>query len=198
MSKKQPHNPQARHHTIKTWHFLVLFLIFSALAAFALRANNLHMAELRQAVYAADKKGKGVETALQDLRAYVGSHMNTNLSSGTDSVYPPVQLKYTYQRLVKKAGANTAEENANLYADAQKYCEKKIPTGFSGRYRLKCIQQYISDRDSQAADIPDSLYKFDFASPRWSPDLAGWSIVLAVVSLAAACMLALYRKYMGK
>ena len=28
--------------------------------------------------------------------------------------------------------------------------------------------------------ITDSLYKFDFASPTWSPDLAGISMILAV------------------
>ena len=32
--------------------------------------------------------------------------------------------------------------------------------------------------------IPDALYKFDFVSPAWSMDLAGWSIVATVVSFA--------------
>ena len=28
--------------------------------------------------------------------------------------------------------------------------------------------------------IPDSLYKFNFLSPTWSPDMAGWSMVVAI------------------
>jgi hypothetical protein len=28
--------------------------------------------------------------------------------------------------------------------------------------------------------VPEGLYKFDFVSPRWSPDLAGWSLVFTI------------------
>ncbi|MCA9325194.1 hypothetical protein KDA23_03990 [Candidatus Saccharibacteria bacterium] len=194
-NKKQMHHLWTRLRPLKPWYFFALAAVFGVIGAFALRDNNLRMAELRDAVYAADKSGHGVEESLQELRSYVGSHMNTSLSSGSDSVYPPIQLKYTYQRLVEKAGSTTSEENATLYSSAQKYCEKKIPTGFSGRYRLNCIQQYISQHGSAATNIPDSLYKFDFASPRWSPDLAGWTMVLAILSLAVGISLVAVRRF---
>ena len=33
----------------------------------------------------------------------------------------------------------------------------------------------------KGANIPVSLYEFDFISPTWSPDLAGWSMLAAIV-----------------
>lgn len=193
--KKYYHHLWTKLRNVKPWYFFAAFLVFASISAFALRSNNLHMAALRDKVYVADKDNGDVETALQNLRAYVGTHMNTSLSAGSDSVYPPIQLKYTYQRLVEKAGSKTAAENADLYAAAQKYCEQQIPTGFSGRYRLDCIQQYITSHGSAAVNIPDSLYKFDFASPVWSPDLAGWSMIFAILSLLAGIFLYCFRRF---
>jgi hypothetical protein len=199
MDKKYYHHLWTRLRGLKPWYFFTLCVVFGVISAFALRGNNLHMAQLREQVYQADKSGKGVETALENLRSYVGSHMNTNLSSGDDTVYPPIQLKYTYQRLVEKSGAVTSEQNAHLYTDAQKYCEKKIPTGFYGKYRLGCIQQYITDNGGgTGTNISDSLYKFDFVSPLWSPDVAGLSLVAAVLSLIAGTVLWLVRRHVAR
>lgn len=153
------------------------------ICVFALRANNQHMLELRQAVYTADKDNTDVQGALQTLQAYVTTHMNTNLSTGTN-VYPPVQLKYTYDRLVQARGESTAAANQKLYQDAQAHCEAQNSSDFSGRNRVPCIEQYVQSHSTQVATpIPDALYKFAFASPRWSPDLAGWSMMLAGLSV---------------
>jgi hypothetical protein len=158
------------------------------------------MVSLREKVYTADKNNADVETPLENLRAYVTGHMNTNLNSASNGVYPPVQLKYTYERLVAAKGNTSA--NAQVYTDAQHYCEAQIPNGFSGRYRLSCIESYISQHGgASAASIPDSLYKFDFVSPTWSPDLAGWSMVLAILSLVVFLCIQLIRyiqSYLGK
>ena len=40
----------------------------------------------------------------------------------------------------------------------------------------------MASRGIEQKNIPDSLYKFDFVSPTWSPDLAGWSLLVAIVS----------------
>lgn len=182
MDKRKLHHFWTKFRQVKPWYFLVLALVSATVCAFALRANNLHMVELREAVYAADKNNGDVETALQNLRSYVYGHMNTDLSSGANAVHPPIQLKYTYERLVKERSADAQKSNAEIYTDAQKYCEAKIPDGFSGRYRLDCIQTYVSQHKSQGAtSIPKNLYQFDFVSPVWSPDLAGWSMVVTVL-----------------
>lgn len=148
----------------------------------ALRQNYTHMTELRSAVYAADKNGGNVEQALQDLRAYVGTHMNTHLESN-NGVYPPIQLKYTYERLLQAERDRVNANNSAVYTDAQHHCERLYPQSFSGGPRVPCIEQYVKDHGTSVRPIPDAQYKFSFISPSWSPDLAGWSMVAAIFFL---------------
>jgi hypothetical protein len=153
----------------------------------ALRANYMTMTELRKEVYVADEKNGDVEGALRKLREHIYAHMNTNLSSGS-SVYPPLQLKFTYERLLASVQADSKANNAQVYTDAQAYCERLYPQSFSGGPRVPCIKDYVASHGVQVPTVPDGLYKFDFVSPRWSPDFAGWSLV---VTLAIALLLAL-------
>src|SRR5579871_4679471 len=104
-------NPKLSLRFIKPWYFLVLVVISGLVCILSLRANNEHMLGLRNAVFAADKSGNGVTTALQNLQAYVTTHMNTNLSTNNGSVYPPIQLQYTYQRLVQAETAAATGAN---------------------------------------------------------------------------------------
>jgi len=160
----------------------------------ALRTNNLEMVKLRNAVYETDKNNGDVRGALTDLQHYVVSHMNTDLTPGRSAVYPPIQLKYTYERL--QAAANKPVSSEQLYNDAQVHCEKLNPTDFSGRNRVPCIQEYVKTNQASATpkQIPDSLYKFDFVSPAWSPDTAGWSLVSTVLLVVLAVVSTLLRR----
>lgn len=163
---------------VEPTYLLVVLAIFVSVTAIALRANYQTMTELRQAVYKADKEGGDVEAALRDLRKHVYAHMNTDLSSGSTGVYPPIQLKYTYERLLAAELAKAQSASGQIYSEAQAYCEKLHPESYSGGPRVPCIRDYVASRSgSPAKTIPDSLYKFDFTSPRWSPDLAGWGVV---------------------
>jgi len=187
MNKRKLHHFWTKLRYVKPWYFLVIALLSTVICIFALRANNQHMSKLRDAVYSADKNNTDVQGALNRLQAYVTSHMNTNLSTNT-SVYPPIQLKYTYQRLVQAQldAATAAESNTQLYTDAQTYCQQQDPVDFSGHNRVPCIEQYVQSHGGTAApttvSIPAALYEFSFATPAWSPDLAGWSLVAAVLS----------------
>ncbi len=183
MDKRYQHHLSRQLQNIKPWYVFVVFLIFTTVAIYELRSNNLHMAQLRENVYVADQQNKDVNGALQDLRDYVSHHMNTDLSGGDNSVYPPIQLKYTYDRLIRAKSQQTNDDNARIYTEAQKYCEAKIPSGFSGRYRISCIQDYVRKHNASTTYINPDLYKFDFYTPKWAPDLAGISIVLAFLSL---------------
>lgn len=169
---------------ISYWYFLVLFAIAALVSVVALRDNNIKMIALREAVYTADEQNGDVEGALQELRRHIYGHMNTNPSSGATAIKPPIQLKYRYERLVAAEKQRVAAANqGGLYNEAQRYCESQNQE-FYGRNRIPCIEEYISSRGGQVAAeqaIPESLYKFDFVSPRWSPDLAGWSLVIAGV-----------------
>ena len=186
MDKRRLHHFWTEFREIRPWYFLVLALISGIICIAALRSNNEHMLQLRQAVYTADQNNGNVEQALQNLRDYVYAHMNTDLAAGPNAVHPPIQLKYTYDRLVAAENAQVQAANTHLYTDAQTYCQEIIPTGFSGRYRESCINQYVLTHGAKAPEIPKNLYEFDFVSPKWSPDLAGWSLVVTVLLLLAA------------
>lgn len=183
MNKRQIHHYYKNLKWVRPWHFLVLALVSGLVCVFALRANNQQMIELRQAVYSADKEGSDVQQPLKELQAYVTSHMNTSLNSGQTGVYPPIQLKYTYERLVAANNDAFARANSQLYTEAQAHCERANPSGASGGGRIPCIQEYVQTRSTaKPAPIPDALYKFSFVSPKWSPDLAGISMLIAILS----------------
>lgn len=198
MDKRQLHHVWTKIRHVRPWYFLILALVAGIVAVFALRHNYVHMVGLKNAVYAADKNNGDTEKALQNLQVYVTSHMNTELATGPDAIYPPIQLKYTYDRLVQKQAHNLSSANTQLYNDAQKHCEALDPTDFSGRNRVPCIQQYVKDHGSSLSSIPESLYKFDFVSPRWSPDLAGWSLLIAVLSVLAFIALVVIRRWLKR
>ena len=168
------------------WGLLIISGCLFLVSAVALRANNQNMIKLREAVFVADEKNGDIEGALKNLREYVYAHMNTDLAAGNNAVRPPIQLKYTYDRLVQAELANRGGEEGDLYTKAQDYCERTRPNGLSGRNRLDCVQQYVDQHglgQMPEVSIPEDLYKFDFVSPRWSADLAGLSLVFAFIFL---------------
>jgi len=182
MNKRRLHHLWTKLRWIKPSYFLILAIAMTITCVFALRANNEHMVKLRSAVYAADQNNGNVESALEQLQAYVTTHMNTNLDSGNGTVYPPIQLKYTYQRLLQAQSQAAADANTQLYTQAQTYCQQQDPVDFSGRNRVPCIEQYVLSHDTQLTAIPAALYEFSFISPTWSSDLAGWSMLAAILS----------------
>jgi preprotein translocase subunit SecF len=181
VKKRRLHHFWRRFRQVKPWYFLALAIISTVVCVYALRANNEHMVKLRSQVYTADKNNGDISGALSNLQSYVTAHMNTNLSTGVTAVYPPIQLKYTYSRLVNAESQSLAAQNSSLYTQAESYCQTEVPNGFSGRYRVPCIEQYVSSHSLQKVSINQSLYEFDFISPTWSPDLAGWSMLVAII-----------------
>src|SRR5256885_13361455 len=127
MSKKQLKNLWAKIRPLRPRYFLAVVLITGAVSVYALRQNNLTMIHLRSKVATADEQNGDVEAALRNLREFVYSHMNTNLSSGNNPIKPPIQLKYRYDRLVQAEKDKTAASNAQVYTAAQAYCEKQVP-----------------------------------------------------------------------
>lgn len=167
-----------RVRRVKPVYLGAAFAASSLVTIFALRANNLQMAKLRSELQKADEEGGDVVGALQRLQEQVLQHMNTSV--GTGSVYPPIQLEATYRRLQEAEKARVEAATDSVYTDAQNYCESQN-TEFSGRNRVDCVAQYVQDHHVESKTIPASLYQFDFVAPRWSPDLAGWSIVITLL-----------------
>ncbi len=183
MHKRKIHQILVKLKPISYWYFLVAFIISASVAVISLRNNNLTAIKLRNNLLQVDKQDGNVSLALNNLRKYMYSHMNSSLASGPNAIYPPIQLKYTYQRLQTAQSASVNASNTQIYTNAENYCQQLIPDGFSGRGRVPCIENYVSNHGSKAQQIPVGLYEFDFVSPKWSPDLAGWSIVISFIFL---------------
>jgi hypothetical protein len=195
MNKRYLHHVWRTYRRVKPWYFIVAIIVFGTISLISLRHNNEQMVRLRDAVYTADKNNGDVEGALRTLRTYVYSHMNTSLASGPNAVHPPIQLKYTYERLQQSQESVLGQGDSSLFAEAQDYCNNQTDIGSEV---IACIQQYATSHGAQLAAVPDSLYKFDFTSAKWSPDLAGWSLILTGISLLGLLVTAPYHWWAKK
>lgn len=183
---------------ISPWQLLALAILFTIISIYALRSNALKTNKLREAVTIADQQNGDVEGALHDLRRHVYGHMNTNLSSGANPIKPPIQLKYRYERLLASEQERVKQLNNQVTSQAEAICGQQFPAGGFNAPRVACIQDYVASHASKDGDVADDLYKFDFVSPRWSPDLAGWSLVLAAIFFVLFTFRLAVRRFLGK
>jgi hypothetical protein len=147
----------------------------------------MKMLELRKAVYTADSQNTDVEVVLNNLRSFVHGHMNTNLRSGMSGDEAPIQLVNRFNGAVAAEQARVASQGSanKVYVEAQNQCEK---SSLSLTARAQCIQDYVSSHGTNLPPLnlpPKEFYTFDFVSPIWSPDLAGFSMLISVLLLIA-------------
>ncbi|QQS69174.1 hypothetical protein IPP75_04610 [Candidatus Saccharibacteria bacterium] len=197
MDKRKLHHYWRYLRKVHPWYFLVITLIFGYVTVRALQHNNVEMGRLRTAVFEADKNNGDVESALKALREHVHGHMNTSLETGANGAHPPIQLKYTYERLQAERQASLGRNNSALYNQALQSCSVEGQTS-NAQDTINCIESYAEARGVRLGDIPDALYKFDFVSAKWSPDLAGWSLVVTVMSAAGFILTGTYRWFMKR
>lgn len=147
----------------------------SFVAATFLRLNNIGMVERRSAVVAADYDGVDsiIQNKLYDLQRYVTAHMNTNLGKG-------IYLESAYKRDVQ-ASYSKASNDSNVYKKAQEYCAPRF-SSWSQAY-VQCtlgeLAKYPGEYDLKLPHVDSYLHVF--TSPVWSPDFAGWSLLMCVV-----------------
>lgn len=168
---------------VKTWQLVLLLILALFLAATFLRLNNIGMVERRTAVLSADEAGDSEVTInrLYDLQRYVSAHMNTDLAKG-------IYLESSYKRDTQDAYDTAAVDNnpnGNIYKKAQEVCAPKF-NRYSYAY-LQCttgeLAKYPAASDLVAAvKLPKAdSYRHVFISPFWSPDFAGWSVVVCIL-----------------
>ncbi len=160
---------------------LVAVIASGAGASFALRANYLGAEPYVRAVFEADRSGGDTEKALRDLRVYTYSHMNVDLVKLTGAK-PPIQLKSKYEQLVAAEKNRVLVTNEISLKQGEAECGNKFQNP-NQRERTQCVQEYQLENGTKEIYISDSLYKFDFVSPRWSPDLAGLLCLIFVLSI---------------
>ena len=178
-----------RLEQIKTWQLLILFVMFAFITATFLRLNNVGMVERREAVYTADKTDDsvGLASRLYDLQRFVSAHMNADPGR--------VALVKTYERdneRHKKAYQESTNSTANgdAFQKAEAVCG---PIARSNGWRwpdmryTNCINQELEKIPggqaviSEFKPLPVEPYYHTFTSPLWSPDFAGWSLIVTVI-----------------
>ena len=173
---------------------LALLILFIILAVYGLRQNNIEMISLKNQLMAADRDNGNVNGDLNKLRLFIYNHMNTNPSSSS-GVYPPIQLKYTYQRLLAQAQVGAvAISNQDRANKAAVYCHD-LGSGYSASQLATCESWYVKNQPGTTVTIPPALYQFDFISPIWSPDLAGFSILISFALAIALVAMFLFEKF---
>ncbi len=182
VDKKQVRRNLGKLQRVKTWQLIILLILASFVAATFLRLNNIGMVERRDAVNVADIKSDDSVTQdrLFDLQRYVSGHMNTDMGKG-------IFLTATYNRdkkaLIAKASVGL---NGNIYKKAQEVCAPRY-TSWSPAY-VQCtvseLAKYPSGESlNNSVNLSPEPYLHVFISPLWSPDFAGWSVLVCVVIL---------------
>jgi len=184
---KQKNYRSDRKSIYKIAIFGALTVVSAVLFLSGMIKNGNGAVERFNALNATDQAGGDVETALNELRSYIYTHMNTEIG-GPNGIYPPIQLKGTYERLVANEKARVNEANDLLYPEAQAYCEANGNQGFSGINRTECNAEYIDKYGTKAKEVEEAYYKYDFVAPRWSPDQAGFGLLALI--LFGTCTLA--------
>ncbi len=181
---------------LKTVVFSFLTLVSIALFIFGLVNNSNGAVERFNQLTAVDTAGGDVEEALTELRDYIYSHMNTELG-GPNGIYPPIQLSGTYERLVESEKQRVAKVNEEVRVKAEKICNDRFPAG-QIQGRAQCNAEYIEANGTTEKEIDESFYKFNYVAPRWSPDLAGFSLIAAVISGVLAFYNGLHHWYVKR
>jgi hypothetical protein len=179
--KKRLYKAHKRLNTIRPRYILLFAVLLTIISGFALRVNYMKTIELKKAVEAADANNGDIEGALRKLRVHVYGHMNANLSS-PGSTQRPIQLKHQYDTLIAAENERVKQANVAINQKATNICEAKHPGGTYNQAKITCIQEYIGANGEKPRDIPTEFYQFNFVSPRWSPDFAGLSIVVTILT----------------
>lgn len=175
-----------RLQRVKTWQLIALLLLMSFIAATFLRLNNIGMVQRRDAVMQADKGTDSTitQTRLYDLQRYVSSHMNADMGT----IYLQDQYKRDTQKTIDSASSNTSYEDAKPFKDAQAVCAPRYANlgGYSQAYQ-QCVIDQLNNVGSSAnltseLQLPKAdQYRFSFAAPLWSPDFAGFSVLICLL-----------------
>ena len=177
VDKKQISRSLKQLQHVKTWQLVIILILAGFIAATFLRLNNIGMLDRRNAVIAADTVGDGgvTQSRLYDLQRYVSAHMNTDMGKG-------IYLEASYKRDVQTAYTKASgTSKGNIYKKAQEICAPRY-TSWSPAYVQCTVTELAKYPSADALVLPKAdVYLHSYVSPLWSPDFAGWSLVICCV-----------------
>lgn len=171
-----------RLQRVKTWQLVLLLVLAVIITATFLRVNNVGMLERRKAVEAADKLGDEdmIKERLYELQQYTSRHMNASTGS--------FDLSATYERDVKlilqKAEDANKNTNDTIWNKTADECFRQFYGNWQGSVQCIAEKQKEFPNSAPITDIetPDPvLYRYNFLSPAWTTDFAGWSMLVCLI-----------------
>lgn len=179
--KQQSTSLLKKIQNLATWQLMVLLMLMTVVVATLLRMNNVRMIERKEAVLAADRSGDlGMVTErLHDLQEYSLRHMNAS----TGQVFLENAYRQKINQLINDAKKTIdSQQGQNAYKIAADICDKRF-RGYSQAY-AEC---FLSEVNKQSSSVPTPVeiktlspntYIHSYASPYWSPDLAGFAVLI--------------------
>lgn len=188
--------------SLKTWQLFLILIPLLFITATFFRFDHLKMTKLRSEVLKADQAedDQKIATSLKKLRNFTNTHAvinmvekngDTRITFGTGPFY--LEHQYIRHATAKLAAAekNTdANPNGNIFAKAMAVCKPQaIQNGWqwnSPAY-LNCFTSELdkyptTDQSLTNVDLPSTnLYRYDFASPLWSPTFSGFSSLICLL-----------------
>lgn len=173
---------------VKTWQLVLVLILMLFVTATFLRLNNIGMVQRREAVFSADEHGdtEALQNRLYDLQRHTATHMNTD----TGIIY----LQESYNRaaeVAKKTAEAKTTRGVNIYKKIEdEVCGPKArANGWrwpDARYiacqRAELAKYPASQQGSGAVTLPNKdLFRHSFISPKWSPDFAGFSLIICLL-----------------
>lgn len=187
--KQQSGSVFKKIQNLSAWQLVVLLALMTIVVATLLRINNVRMLERKEAVLAADRGGDlGMVTErLHDLQEYSLRHMNAS----TGQIFLENAYRQKINQLINDAKKTIgSQQGQNAYKIAADICDKRF-RGYSQAY-AEC---FLAEVNKQSSTVPTPVeiktlspntYIHSYASPYWSPDLAGFAVLawgLLLVSL---------------
>lgn len=191
---------------IKTWQLIIILFLLLFISATLLRFDHIKMTDLKAEVVAADESGdkEEITKALDNLKNFTFTHTVINIIEKNGKQYVtfgtgPVYLEHEYEReataalkAAEEKAATDENPNGNVFAKAMDVCKPQaIANGWAWNSQgyLDCMTGEINkypttDRieDTYVASLPSTaLFRYDFASPIWTPSLSGFVNILCII-----------------
>lgn len=196
--------------TVKIWQLALILIPLLFLTATAMRLDHLKMVELKDKVVSADEAGNDAELkqALTELKDFTTTHTvinvverngNSEVTFGTGPLYLEKQYLRKTGEILEQAAANPPTDdnpNGNVYAAAMAVCQPQAQANrwaWNDPNYINCYMTEINKfptsekiEDKYVVALPDTtLYRYDFASPMWTPTLSGLLMVLDLILIIA-------------
>lgn len=179
MNKHTLHHMLVGLRQLRVRELAILFVALVLIGAFFVRQNNLHMITLRNLVLQADEQNKDIPKSLANLHIYVSAHMNANM--GEQGIY----LAHSYRRAYDAAVAAAAQGGSDsgvIYQNADKVCRAQFNEDAAFVNYAQCLVAKVAASGAPPISTPSAdLYRFNFVSPAWSPDVAGYTLLAAAL-----------------